>query len=193
MSKPNFSYRTYFEREIQIRTVRNPGYSLRAFARDIGLAAPKLSQILSGTCGLSKTSALKVAKKLKLNEAETEYFVALVEVEHNRSKRGKIQAQQRLATIESSSINELDLERFRIIADWYHFSLLELTEVQGFQSDIPWIAKRLGISQQEAAADRAIPCRGFRSRCFERRKLSKDTLQVPTRSSAHGASAYAKA
>ncbi len=87
------TYRSYLERQYQARRGKNSAYSLRAFARNLGIAAPKLSQIFSGSCGLSGESAQRIAKKLDLSETETQYFVALVELEHSRSKIGKAQAQ----------------------------------------------------------------------------------------------------
>ena len=39
---------------------------------------------------------------------------------------------------------------FKIISDWYHYAILELTELKEFESDINWISQRLGISKIEA-------------------------------------------
>lgn len=144
------SYRMYLELEYQARSKRNASYSLRAFARDIGMSAPKLSQVLKGTCGLSTVSARRLAKRLPLSEIETEHFVALVGAEHNRSRAGKEMARAVLENLETTKSDELDLERFRIIADWFHFAILELCEVRGFRSNAGWIAKRLGISLRDA-------------------------------------------
>jgi uncharacterized protein (TIGR02147 family) len=45
---------------------------------------------------------------------------------------------------------EIDADRFRIISDWYHYAILELTFVPEFQSNPAWIGRRLGISPVEA-------------------------------------------
>ena len=34
---------------------------------------------------------------------------------------------------------------FDVVYDWYHYAIVELTEVQGFKPDDQWIAKRLRI------------------------------------------------
>ena len=38
-----------------------------------------------------------------------------------------------------------------MIADWYHAAILELSQLKDFQSDINWVASRLGITQTQAA------------------------------------------
>lgn len=44
-----------------------------------------------------------------------------------------------------SDPNQLSMDQFAIIADWYHFAILNLINTPGFKSDISWIAKRLGL------------------------------------------------
>ena len=39
----------------------------------------------------------------------------------------------------------LEEQKFRVIADWYHFAILSLMETKGAKSDPRWIASRLGI------------------------------------------------
>jgi uncharacterized protein (TIGR02147 family) len=144
------TYRTLLQREYALRKRRNASYSLRAFARDLGLPAPKLSQALRGIRGFSAERANAIAEKLRLSSSERELFVSLVEREHARSKIAKRKADELVqAFMEEQGFGELDLERFKIISDWYHFAILELTEVKGFRAEPQWIAKRLSISIAE--------------------------------------------
>ncbi len=46
--------------------------------------------------------------------------------------------------------SSLEAEKFKIISDWHHYAILELTQTNGFQSNPGWIAKRLGIKTFEA-------------------------------------------
>lgn len=143
-----FDYRHFILNELESRRSRNPQYSLRAYARDLGMAAPKLSQVLSGQCGLSEASALRVAKKISLSETETQLFVSMVSARHSRSAHVRAQAEKQLMSLQAERpFDEIDLERFKIIADWYHFAILELTGLKSFKSDATWIAKRLNISK----------------------------------------------
>jgi uncharacterized protein (TIGR02147 family) len=43
----------------------------------------------------------------------------------------------------------LDMDAHALIADWYHFAILELTEVEDFQPSFEWVAKRLAMSVEE--------------------------------------------
>jgi uncharacterized protein (TIGR02147 family) len=63
----------------------------------------------------------------------------------------KQKATQKLSTLNSyASFNEISLDTFKIISDWYHFAILELTEISGFKSNTTWIAQRLNISFKTA-------------------------------------------
>lgn len=146
-------YRGFLDRAFQGRVRRNPDYSLRAFARDLGFPASKLSEIMRGRCGLSRKSGLRIAEKIRLSPEETEYFLTLIESEHARSPSRKKRAQELLERQKAlRSFAEMDLDRFRIISDWHHFAILELTETQGFRSNAKWVADRLGITEEQARA-----------------------------------------
>lgn len=45
---------------------------------------------------------------------------------------------------------EIDAETFQAISELYHYAILELTFVDGFESEARWIARRLGITVIEA-------------------------------------------
>jgi uncharacterized protein (TIGR02147 family) len=151
MTEHEVSYRTALEHEFEARKQRNPGYSLRAYARDLDMPPTKLSEVLRGKCGLSARSATAIAKKIKLSREETEWFVLSVEAHHSRSPKVKRESLVRLQNLENKcGFDEISLEQFKIISDWYHFAILELTETEGFQSSPKWIASRLGISTKEA-------------------------------------------
>lgn len=144
-------YRDFLEREFASRLRRNPGYSLRAFARDIGLPASRLSEVLRGQRNLSPETGARVAKGLKLSGAECETFLQLVGLHQKRSAWAKRQAEEQLKRAScAGEYGELSLERFKIISDWHHFAILELSEIEGFESSPAWIAGRLGIPTAKA-------------------------------------------
>lgn len=158
-SELKLTYVHFLLSEFESRKTRNNSYSLRAFARDIGVKAPKLSEILRGKCGLSEKSAQMIADNLKLSAKEKELFINLVNVRHARSQLVKNAAKEKLNQNNLySSFSELSLESFKIISDWYHFAILELTEVSDFNSEVTWVAKRLDISTEmtENAIERLI-------------------------------------
>lgn len=149
MSHDLLTYQNFLSSEFEGRRLRNPNYSLRAFARDLGLAAPKLSEILRGKCGLSELSARRLATELALSEKEAIIFINQVIVKHSRSKAEREKALKVLDSLkEHHTFDEIALDAFKIIADWYHFAILELTEVEGFRSNVSWIAKRLNLTNK---------------------------------------------
>ena len=46
----------------------NPGYSLRAFARDLGISPQLLSNVINGKRGMSADLATRIAGKINLSE-----------------------------------------------------------------------------------------------------------------------------
>ena len=160
MNEPSLPhYRDYLEREFQLRQRRNPGYSLRAFARDLDMQPSKLSEVIRGLRGISKTMAAKLAVRLKMAEQDAQAFVALVDVHQTKSSRTSELAKAKIQSLESlAQFEEINLERFKVISDWHHFAILELTETRRFQSDTKWIAKRLGLSvaQTQTAVTRLL-------------------------------------
>lgn len=141
-------YREILRSAYSQRASRNPSYSLRAFARDLGISSSRLSEVLSGRDGLSSEVARRIAVALGLSGEEMRHFCDLSEARHARSRIKREQAQARLC--ERSLRNpsyRLDADSFRLISDWYHFAILELTLTRGFQSDPAWIAEALGIPE----------------------------------------------
>lgn len=63
--------------QFHIRALKNPSYSLRAFARDIGLSSGGLSDILTKKSGLSESKAQIIAEKLFTNTEERSFFCKL--------------------------------------------------------------------------------------------------------------------
>lgn len=145
------SYRDILKREFASRSQRNARYSLRAFARDLEFLPSRLSDILNGKQGLSRKSASALAEKLGFSRSENEFFCALVDKEHARSHSKREIAGNEIQKIRARhEYTELSEEAFAIIADWYHFAIMELVTVDGFINDKHWIARRLGISPVEA-------------------------------------------
>lgn len=134
---------------LEERCKRNPRYSLRAFARDLGVPAPRLSRWLKGEEGLSRTSAHALATSLGFSKEETNTFVTAMESRFARSKKMRESAKEKLKTL-SAQYQSLDVDAFKVIADWYNLAALSLIETEGFTADASWVAHRLGISIYEA-------------------------------------------
>jgi uncharacterized protein (TIGR02147 family) len=123
------------------RKKRNPSYSMRSFANFLDINAASLSSILNGKRPLPIKKIRTVADKLKLNQNEKSLFI-------NCSSLGKIN----LTDIELNDVNYErklivdDETHYNIIAQWEHYALLSLLELDHFVSDNQWIADELNIT-----------------------------------------------
>jgi len=56
------------------------------------------------------------------------------------------------------NLDPVEDDKFQVIADWYHFAILDLSLVKSFQPSIAWISQSLDITYAEAqmAVDRLV-------------------------------------
>ena len=110
------------------RAALNPRYSKNAFARDLRVSPTALSQFMSGKRNFSKTNIERISKALALPPGSI-------------SKMNEA----------LPSAHQIEIETFSLIADWYHFAILNLVEVDKVK-DTEQMAKRLGIPKDVAAS-----------------------------------------
>jgi uncharacterized protein (TIGR02147 family) len=140
------------------RLLRNPSYSVRAFARDLGVSQTLLSLIFAGKRSLSFQQAFRFASKLGLNADEKKawyqkVFVALPEKAKGRHRlQALLEGEYAAPNREDSPSQRTALESdfLRILGEWYHVAILDFSQVKNFRPDPEWIAVRLGIQPEEA-------------------------------------------
>src|SRR5262245_23280894 len=133
MVQEHQNYRSYLRAVLAERIAQNPAYSLRAFARDLKVHPSQLSAIFKGKKGISLKSALRVAQRLSLAAAATEYFYLLVQYESAPSEEMKDIVMGKLRGMSNGApVKDLSVDRFKLIADWYHLPILEMTEIMSF-------------------------------------------------------------
>jgi uncharacterized protein (TIGR02147 family) len=123
--------------ELTRRQTRNSSYSLRAFARDLGVGATTLSDVLADKRSLSKTNLGKVMEKLLVSPLEKEKLWDDYKDNVNRPRE-----------LDDKTVLEEDV--FRLIADWQYFAVWSLAKIKDNQARPEWIANRLGIKKEEA-------------------------------------------
>ena len=143
--------------QFQKRALKNPSYSLRAFARDLDLTSGNLSEIMSKKAGISLQKAQYIATKLELENDEKLFFCKLAEANSARKKDDREKAEAQLWKYDTH-YNTISEDFYRVISDWHHFALVELVAIKDFVYDHEWISKRLGISKEESemAVERLI-------------------------------------
>ena len=145
-------YNRHLKDVLADRCERNARYSVRSFAKALDIDIGALSRILAGKQIPSFKVAQKILTRLNLSPEEQNQFMDSV-AETQRSRNLK-----RLSPLlrgyekkkNSAKPADLSIDLYRIIADWYHVAILELTFVDRFHSHPQWIAKELGISVAES-------------------------------------------
>ena len=143
-------FRSVLSEELGFRRNENPSYSMRAFARDMGVNPSQMSEVLSGKTGLSSKKAIEIAKNLGLTTNEAKTFKAMVEVEHGRSPQIIENAKRILEENKhSGNFKNLSMEGFKFISDWIYFPILSTMELDEYDGSIDFITKRMGLKKEE--------------------------------------------
>lgn len=111
-----------------------------------------LSCVLRGTRNFSIRMAEEVARKLGLSGHEAECFSLRVQLESTSSIAQRARVIEKLHALDpSTAAYDLSADRFKMIAEWYHLPLLELTDLTGPELTAASASSQLGISTNEAS------------------------------------------
>lgn len=142
--KPDF--RRWLQDEFAGRCQRNPHYSLRSFAAFLSMDASSVSQLLSGKRKASGKVIEKICSRIGTDINQKLLFSQIAK-DRRRGQRSPL-------LVNSSKYKFLSEDQFKVISEWYHYAILELTFVENFKSSPAWIARSLGITT--AVAQTAI-------------------------------------
>lgn len=142
-------YRDILKQELTKRKKNNPRYSLRAFARDLDLYQSKLSEILSGKQGMSHSSGVAVAQRLRLNTEESEYFMLLIEHKHARSKTSRDLAKVKLRKFSHLESVQMRNDLFKLISSWEHMAIMEVIQLTNAKTSPSAIAEALDVPEKK--------------------------------------------
>lgn len=122
------------ELELSKRKIANPQYSLRAFARDLGVSVSILSRVRNNTLPMSNN--LKQKLKSKLFKTDSEFYSFLSEY-LNTSEQ----------TTQTKTSNSSDYIYFRY---WYFWTILQTKTTKNPQEISSHMARLLSISEMDA-------------------------------------------
>lgn len=117
----------------------NPRFSLRAFARRIGIDPGSLSQIINGERSVSTKKAREIALRLNLTENTLNRLMSNI---------SKAECWDELKKPVQSSRDLLESDHYFVMSDWVYYSILSLLETKDFTEDPHWIGSRLEVSPQ---------------------------------------------
>lgn len=124
--------------EFTSRSQKNPQYSLRSFAKFLGVSHTLLSLVMSGKRSPSKKLILKISDKLILDPEQKRNLLRETQLEQlKKTKKTNIDLNQ----------NKISLDTFALISEWQHYAILSLLEIADTELTPEFIAKRLNISE----------------------------------------------
>jgi transcriptional regulator with XRE-family HTH domain len=131
---PETSFALFLQSELARRCSRNPMYSLRAFAQQLGVDASTLSQWLRNRRPLTARAIETIGRQLGLSEEGIRAYT-------DRAARE--------APADGRAVFELSPDLGDLLGDWSHFAILELLHLEQFQPDTRWIARMLDLTPDE--------------------------------------------
>jgi uncharacterized protein (TIGR02147 family) len=129
--------------------LRNPSFSLRAFAQRLDISPSALSEVLNGKRAVSEKWIPKLAERLSLSPREIKKLQkSFADTEALKTGGAKKEALK--------AYTEITMDQYHMISDWFHFGILSLAETADFKDEPAWIAQRLNItmSQTKSALER---------------------------------------
>lgn len=124
---------------------QNPRYSLRAYAKKVGVHVGALSSILNGKRNVSRDLAERITRRLLLDPQERSEILSLFPEKRKYRKA---------STEKTDSVDprylEFNASQFKIAAEWEHLAVMSLVNCDDFQNKTEWIARRLGITENRA-------------------------------------------
>ena len=146
-------YLAKIKEDFSIKQRNNPHYSLRAYARDIGIHPATLSQIIKGNRPLPQKDSNTVATRLNLGPVERSLFIE--SLTRNKSTLDQI----KVSPIDTRLM--LDESYYKIIAEWEHYALLELFHLKDFGRTKEEVAHHLDLTMNrtEVVINDLVVCR----------------------------------
>lgn len=134
--------------ELDRRRSLKAGYSLRNFAKDLNLHPSLLSRVLSGKQALSPKSAEYCANRLSLAKPEKRIFLRSVIDERREHEEQRLGSKAEIPNLRLDP-PILDSQATARVFNLAAHSILQLTFVENFQSEVEWIANRLSLPAEQ--------------------------------------------
>lgn len=149
--------------ELGERIQKNPRYSLRAFARGLGVSHTLLSLVMNGQRVASPQLVQKIADKFYLDPAQKGLLLQSLQ----GTAPDQIARLNKKKSARDIKHRQLSLDQFALLSEWQHFAILSLLEIPDTVLTASALAERLGISE--------ILARVSLQRLFDLDLLEKDS------------------
>ncbi len=136
------SFVNLIKNNLDLKMAKNPSYSLRSYAKHLGISPATLSGVINGKRKLSPDKIGKIGLSIGLSPEQIwNYQRETLGIKNNSQE---------------DHFNELSQDLFIMVSNWYHLAILEVMKLNDFQANEKWIANRLKIkpSQVKFAIER---------------------------------------
>lgn len=138
---------------------KNPKFSLRLMAKQLGISHSFLSQVLSGKKQFPLDRIDALIDVLELDEfAKRRLLENVIDEQIDDWKtKSKALGEHLEQTVTHSKLSvrvyeEIPPSKMSLVNPWFNMAILDLVESQDFSVNYSWISKRLGVSTFQAQA-----------------------------------------
>jgi uncharacterized protein (TIGR02147 family) len=128
-------------RYLELQT-KNPSYSIRAFAKKLGIGASTMSMIMNGQRKASRKLAAQIADRLMLDPMERASVLEKFKAKAPRDE------QESYANV--IHYLKISADQYQAFSEWHYVAILNLVRMKSFKNDSKWISNRLGITEAKA-------------------------------------------
>lgn len=157
------SARQYILDSLAARKKVEPGFSIRSFARSMGLKSHTLLiMLLQGKRPLRVKHAEFLSKGLKLNSQERLYLQALIQFESANTEEERDLCKLWMADLNPGYADQRirEIEDMRIVSHWVHTAILAFADLESFSGTAEEVTERLGgkvsLHEVRAAIERLL-------------------------------------
>lgn len=151
-----FDNREFILDELAEKRSRNPRYSIRAAAKQLGVNSGTLTRILNGTRRLGPELLPKVIAFLGLKRKEAEYFKLLVQFNQTADPAAKRAYYKELLKRRGENRRIIPEEHYTFFTEWYFSALHELIRMHPGMRDFKKLGALLNPPVTESMARKAI-------------------------------------
>lgn len=113
---------------------KNPQFSLRAYARNLGIHAASLSEFFNDKRQFSPKLAKRIIEKLNLAPDKKNDLLNMLETKEPTSNVERVQ---------------IDTDNYFLVSDPIYYSILCLIETKNYVENFQWMAGRLGSTEDK--------------------------------------------
>lgn len=135
MTKTQYELKKLMRLRLKEMQAKNPQFSLRAFAKGLGIHAAALSEFFNDKRQFSPKLQKKIIGSLNIAPDQKEHLLSMI-----NSDTEEVMNVERV---------QLDTDSYYIVSDPLYYSLLCLIETKDFKEDTKWMAQRLNKTEEQ--------------------------------------------